>query len=161
LARICIQTPGQFYALIKTLTLLILLCTPLAIFETFTGRPPLVELIRALPALSSVEVVDIAPRLGLERVQAVFAHPIHFGLFCSTAVSLLFIGLSQQLSLARRVTGTALITVTAFLALSSGAFLSVLIQLFLIGWGVVFAGLKRKWLLLLVSCAVAYILASA
>lgn len=157
LARICIQTPGQFYALIKTLTLLILLCTPLAIFETFTGRPPLVELIRALPALSSVEVVDIAPRLGLERVQAVFAHPIHFGLFCSTAVSLLFIGLSQQLSLARRVTGTALITVTAFLALSSGAFLSVLIQLFLIGWGVVFAGLKRKWLLLLVSCAVAYI----
>lgn len=157
LARICIKTPDQFYALIKTLTLLILICMPLALFETVTGRPPIIELIRAIPALSSVEIINIAPRLGLERVQAVFAHPIHFGLFCSTAVSLLFVGMSRHLSLTLRTTGLACITATAFLALSSGAFLSVLIQLFLIGWGTVFAGLKRKWLVLLAVCAVAYL----
>ena len=157
LARICITNSGQFYALIKTLTLLILLCMPLAVFEAFTGRPPIVELIRAIPALSSVEIVSIAPRLGLERVQGVFAHPIHFGLFCSTAVSLLFVGLSQNLSLGIRLAGLICVTITAFLALSSGAFLSVLIQLFLIGWAMIFAGLKRKWLVLLAACAVAYV----
>jgi hypothetical protein len=157
LARICILNPGQFYALTKTLTLLIMLCLPLAVFETVTGRPPLIELIRAIPALSSVEIVSIAPRLGLERVQGVFAHPIHFGLFCSTAVSLLFLGLSQHLSLGIRLAGLACITITAFFALSSGAFLSVLIQLFLISWATIFAGLKRKWLVLLAACAVAYV----
>jgi len=157
LARIYITTPGQFYALIKTLTVLILFCLPLALFETFTGRPPLIELIRAIPALSSVDIVSIAPRLGLERVQGVFAHPIHFGLFSSTAVSLLFVGLSQHLSLGLRLLGLACVTVTAFLALSSGAFLSVLIQFFLIGWSMVFAGLKRKWLVLFGTCAVAYV----
>ncbi len=156
LARICITTPQQFYALIQTLTLLVLLCMPLALFETITGTPPLIELIRAIPGITSVEVVDIAPRLGLERVQAVFAHPIHFGLFCSTAVSLFFIGQSQRLGLVTRLTALACITLTAFLALSSGAFLSVLIQLFLIAWGIAFTSVRRKWLILLAVCTVAY-----
>lgn len=157
IARCYVTSPAQFTSLIKTLTWLIVACLPLAIIETLSGQPIMIEAISALPGLGSVDVMTIAPRLGLERVQAVFAHPIHFGLFCSTAISLLFIGLSASLSLAKRLTGLTVIVTTAFLALSSGAFLSVLIQLFLIGWALLFAKLKRRWLWLIAGCVVAYV----
>ncbi|MDA8746849.1 O-antigen ligase family protein [Litoreibacter sp.] len=157
LARLCIRTHAQFETLIRALVILILLCLPLALFETFTGHPIFIQLIRAVPGLSSVDIVTIAPRLGLERVQAVFAHPIHFGLFCSTGISLLFVGMSGSLSLTTRLAGLSLITLTTFLALSSGAFLSVIIQLFLIGWSLIFARTNHKWLILTCVCIAGYI----
>lgn len=157
IARCYITTAALLQRLIKTLTWLILCCLPLAVFETLTGRPIVVEAIAAVPGLASVDVVTIAPRLGLERVQAVFAHPIHFGLFCSTAISLLFIGLSDCLTATKRIMGLAIIVVTAFLALSSGAFLSILIQVFLIGWALLFAKLPHKWVWLLLGCGAAYV----
>lgn len=157
LARCYVTCVAQFQTLIKTLTWLICACLPLAVFETLSGRPIVVEAISALPGTNSVDILTIAPRLGLERVQAVFAHPIHFGLFCSTAIALLFVGLSDCLSLTKRLAGLSVIVLTAFLALSSGAFLSVLIQLFLISWALLFAGLKRRWLWLLGGCVIAYV----
>lgn len=157
LARIYIQTQAQFTALIKAVAGIVLLCLPLAVYETVTGDPPLIQLIRAIPLITSVEVVSIATRLDLERVQAVFAHPIHFGLFCSTAVSLVYVGLTRSLSHPRRAVTAALIIATAFLALSSGAFLAVLIQLFLIAWAALFAGTKYKWVLLVAAAAAAYV----
>lgn len=157
LARLCIRTHAQFEMLIRAIVTLILICLPLAIFESATGNPIFIQLIRAIPGLSSVEIVTIAPRLGLERVQAVFAHPIHFGLFCSTGISLLFVGLSGSLSLTTRLVGLSLITLTTFLALSSGAFLSVVIQLFLIAWSLIFARAKFKWLILVAVCVAGYI----
>lgn len=157
LARLYIWTHAQFEAAIKAIAALVILCLPLAIYEAFTGQPPVIEAIRALPLISSVEIVTIAPRLNLERVQGVFAHPIHFGLFCSTAVSLVYVGLAQTLTTAWRITLVTLIVLTAFLALSSGAFLAVLIQLFLIGWSIIFDRTTYKWWLLIATCAVGYI----
>ncbi len=157
LARLCIRNRMQFEMLIKAIVTLILLCLPLAMLETITGDPSFIRLIRAIPGLSSVDIVTIAPRLGFERVQAVFAHPIHFGLFCSTGISLLFVGMSKTLSLMTRLTGLGLITLTTFLALSSGAFLSVVIQLFLIAWMLIFAGTKHRWLILMLVCVAAYV----
>lgn len=157
IARCYITSKDHLRALTKALTALILLCLPLALFETFSGRPILVEAITALPGLNSVDIVTIATRLGLHRVQGVFAHPIHFGLFCSTAISLLFIGLSDRVSLLKRSIGAGFVILITFLALSSGAFLSVVIQLFLIGWALVFARLRRKWLWLLAACVAGYV----
>lgn len=157
MARCYIRSAEQFRAMIATLVLLVLCTLPLALVEAGTGAPALITLIRAIPGISSVEVVDIPTRLGLERVQAVFAHPIHFGLFCSTAVSLLFVGLSENFSRVTRTMGAALVVLTAFLALSSGAFLSVLIQLFLIGWLAFFRTNPWKWWLLAVAGVAAYV----
>ncbi len=157
LARVYIQTNAQFQSLIKVIAALVLMCLPFALFEAFTGAPPVIQLIRSLPLVSSVDIVSIAPRLNLERVQAIFAHPIHFGLFCSTAVAMVFVGLVQTLSWPTRLLLTSLIVCTAFLALSSGAFLAVLIQLFLIGWSFIFASVKHKWWMLVAVCVVAYL----
>ncbi|PTX57936.1 hypothetical protein C8N43_2611 [Litoreibacter ponti] len=157
IARVYIQSQEQFQALIKTLFWAILCILPLAIFEARFGEPLLISLIKAVPAISSVDIVDIAPRLGLERVQAVFAHPIHFGLFASTLVALSLFGLPDS-SLAFRILAATAGVISSFLALSSGAFLSIILQLFLIGWALSFGTARRSWMTLALICLSAYVL---
>lgn len=155
IARHCITTHERFTALIKVLVALVVLTLPLAIFENLTGRAPLIELLRALPGVSSVVIVDIAPRLGLERAQVIFAHPIHYGLFASTIVAMAFIGLKCA---NWRVLGLASGILGSFLALSSGAFLSVVLQLFLIAWLLSFGPKRMAWWSLLAVMILCYLL---
>ena len=158
LARAYIRGPDEFSALVRAVLFLTLATLPLALHETMTGRPWLVEMIRRIPGITSVAIVTIDERLGLERVQAVFAHPIHFGLFTSSAFSLTYIALKGEIGDARRMVSAALAGFLCFLSLSSGAFLALLMQLFLIGWAAVMAGTKRRWVILVALAALAYIL---
>ena len=158
LARAYIRGPDDFSAMVRVVLFLTLATLPLALHETMTGRPWLVEMIRRVPGITSVAIVTIEERLGLERVQAVFAHPIHYGLFTSTAFSLCYIGLKGEFGDARRVVSAALAGILCFLSLSSGAFLTLLMQLFLIGWAAVLAGTKQRWVILVALSAAAYVL---
>ena len=158
IARAYIRGPDDFSAMVRVVLLLTLATLPLALHETLTGRPWLVEMIRRIPGITSVSIVTIEERLGLERVQAVFAHPIHYGLFTSTAFSLCYVALKDEIGDARRVVSAATAGFLCFLSLSSGAFLTLLMQLFLIGWAAVLAGTRQRWVILLALAAVAYVL---
>ena len=89
--RAYIRSTDDFLALIRFLTVLVFCSLPFALFEAKTGRPILVELIGKLPGFSSVPILNIEARMGLERAQVVFAHPIHYGLFCGATFSLIFV----------------------------------------------------------------------
>lgn len=155
--RAYIRTPGAFLALCRWLVASIILLAPFAVFETLTGRPPIIEAIRALPGVFSVEIVNIDKRLGLERVQGVFAHPIHFGLYCSVGLSLAFVALRDQTPVVWRWVTAILIGLTGFLALSSGALLAILLQVALIGWAAAFNRVQARWWILVGLFVLAYI----
>lgn len=157
LARAYIRTPEAFAALCRALVVIVLFTTPFAVFETLTGRPVIIEFLESLPGLTSVAIVNIEGRLGLERVQAVFAHPIHYGLFCSVAFSLAFVALKGRSSTVWRYVSSALIAGSGFLALSSGALLAIFLQVALIAWVTVFAGIRWRWWLLVGLFALAYV----
>ncbi len=158
LARAYIRGPDEFSALVRAVLFLTLATLPLALHEAYTGRPWLVEMIRRIPGLTSVAIVTIEERMGLERVQAVFAHPIHYGLFTSSAFALTYIALKGEIGDARRIVSAVLAGFLCFLSLSSGAFLALMMQLFLIGWAAVTAGTKQRWVILLALAVAAYIL---
>lgn len=149
LARAYIRNRGTFAALCKWLVFLAVATVPLAIFESLTRDPILLEAIRSIPGINTFQRVYSDPRWGLFRAQTVFAHPIHYGLFCSLAFPLAYIGLNGLVSWVWRIVASAAILVGAFLSLSSGAFLSVLLLLGLIFWATVFSRVKARWLLLL------------
>ena len=155
--RAYIRTPAQFIALCKLLSVLVLCLLPFALYETQTGRPIIVEMIRRIPGLRSESIVTIEPRLGLERVQAVFAHPIHFGLFCSVAFSMTYVGLRDLYTRRTRLVVSALIGLSGFLALSSGAFLAMVMQLFLIGWAAALRNVPSRWWILVGLAVIAYV----
>ena len=158
IGRAYVRTPEVFLALCRALALIVLCLTPFAIYEAQTGRPLIVEYIARLPGINSVGIVTTEGRLGLERVQGPFAHPIHFGLFCSVAFSLTAVALKGVVSNTRRWATAVVVAGVGFLGLSSGAWLAILLQIGLIFWATVFARVRWRWWLLVGLFALAYIL---
>lgn len=157
LARAYIRNRESFTALCRALVIVVFLTVPFAVFETLTGRPVIIDIIEKLPGLSSLYIVNMDQRMGLERVQVVFSHPIHYGLFCSVVFSLTFVALKGRISSFRRYVSSIVVVAAGFLALSSGAFLAILLQLALILWNTVLARVRLRWVLLGALFALAYI----
>lgn len=157
-ARACIRSPEQFEKLILVLVFIIILILPFSLPELFSGKPVIPSLVASLPGLDSVRDTTNPKRMNLERVQNVFAHPIHYGLFCSTAFTLLFLGMKGRVSFFLRALGSAVIFFSVFMSLSSGALLAVILQVGLLVWAFLFRKHKRKWLLLFGLFAVAYVI---
>lgn len=155
--RAYIRNMENVYGLVRWLILIVLFLLPFGLLEALNGRPLLVEMIRKLPGISSVPIVTIEGRMGLERVQNTFAHPIHYGLFCSVAFSLTFVAMQDVMGLTKRFVVSALIMCSGFLALSSGALLAMVLQIALIGWSLIFAKIQWRWWLLVGLFALAYV----
>lgn len=157
IGRAYVRSPADFIALCRWVGILALCTVPFALIETVTGRPLIIEAIRKLPGINSVAIVNIERRLGLERVQAVFAHPIHYGLFCSVAFTMGFVALRDVTGSVRRYLASAVIAGSGFLALSSGAMLAILLQMALIAWSRIFAKITWRWWILIGLFALAYV----
>lgn len=157
LARAYVRTPEVFIALCKWLVILVCLMVPLALYEAWTGRPLLIEILHKF-SLTPVAIVTTPGRMGLERVQAVFAHPIHFGLFCSVVFSLSFVALKGIVGTGWRYASSFIIAFSGLLALSSGALLAIALQIALILWSSIFARVQHRWWLLVALFAAAYVI---
>lgn len=157
IARRYIQSRGEFIALCKWISMLAILTLPFALMESQTGRPLIIDFIRSLPGLTSETPITIPKRMGLERVQLVFAHPIHYGLFCSIAFSLTYVALEGVYSGMRRTLVSIGIGMCVFFSLSSGALLAMVLQVGMITWYFMFRNVARRWLILFLLFAFAYI----
>ena len=155
--RAYIRSRADFIALVRMLIAMVLCMAPLAVFEAVSGKALLIEMLDKLPGVRTVSVSTQDPRFGLRRVLMGFEHAIHFGLFCSVAFSLCFVGMSGTFSTARRFVTSAIITATCLLALSSGAFLAIAMQLGLIFWAKAFEGITRRWWILLGLMVTGYV----
>jgi O-Antigen ligase len=158
IGRAYIRTPEAFAALSRWVILLVCCTMPFAVYESQTGKPIILELIRSLPGVETVAKVRPDPRWGLQRAQVVFAHAIHYGLFCSVAFSLAFVALNGWIGTAKRWILSGLIAASGFLALSSGALLAFVLQMSLIAWAAAFARLKWRWWLLVGMFCLAYVI---
>lgn len=144
-ARAGIRSKDDFIALSKFLAFVILFSLPFALSETIDSKTTIPRWLDALPGIYSQGDINHEPRMGLWRVQFVFAHPIHYGLFCSLAFSLVLVGLSKILGFMSRIIVAAMIVIGCFLSVSSGPFLALGVQLALIGWVVLTMKIKNRW----------------
>jgi hypothetical protein len=157
MGRAYIRTPEAFAGLCRALMIIVCCSAPFALYETLKGHSLLIEAIRSIPGIRTSNYNYMEPRFGLRRVQFGFVHPIHYGLFCSVALSLTYVALRGLMSGFWRVLASGVILLCGFLALSSGAFLAILLQIGLITWSVVFARVRSRWWLLLGLFALTYV----
>lgn len=156
LGRACIRNKDSFLALVRMLVALAIICLPAAIAEAITGTSVLIAVTQQIPWISAPLDLAIDRRLGLERVQLGFEHPIHWGLFCSVSTALCFVGLKGQTGPIIRFLLTALICASALLAFSSGAILAIALQIGLVAWAAVFSHNSKRWVILLVLAMACY-----
>jgi len=111
----------------------VLCMLPFAISEAISGDYVIPQWLRDMGILS-VREIDYGRRMGIARTQVVFAHPIHFGLYCSLPISLYFVGWANQISFFTRMMVSLTVVGTCFLSVSSGPFFASLFQVSLAGF---------------------------
>lgn len=133
-----------------------MISVPFALYEAIQDDPIILRMIADYTPFSSFAQNDYEPRLGLYRAQFVFVHPIHYGLLGAMILMLFWHGLSGRLSAAKRFWGTALIFVSTLLSVSSGAVLSVVLQLGTFVMYKVAARVGPPWRVMFISGAALY-----
>lgn len=157
-ARATIRSAEDMLALARFLGGLVMVMMPFALYESVTENMVIPPLLSELPGFTSYRDVNYCCRLGLDRAQVVFVHPIHYGLFASLPFALYVFGLGNHLSVFRRVVGGTLIGLATFLSVSSGPFLSMLFQAALVFYAWATARNPRQWRIMLIGTGILYLL---
>lgn len=160
LARAYIRTPETFAAMCRGLFFIVFLTIPFAMYEAKTGHAPIPEAINRLPFFYSFddfynELAGI--RMGLERSQVIFSHPIHYGLFCSTTFALCYTGFKNIYSTTFRYLVCLILALGVFLSLSSGALLPMVLMSGLIFWAWAWDKVASRWVIFGVWTAFCYV----
>jgi O-Antigen ligase len=159
LARCYIRDLASFRHFVKTLFIVVVVLTPFAAAESVLNTPILFNFFAKFGSMATVTDMDF--RLGFRRAQAAMEHPILFGVFCSCAFSLCFYSYKSSWSVLAGPTRAAIVAFGAFCSLSTGAYLSIVVQTLLIAWDKSMKFLGRRWLVLLGLFVCAYILVDA
>jgi hypothetical protein len=156
LARCFIRDADTFFRMVRCFVVLIALMLPFALIETLTGRNVLLEMANSV--MFAADDVYKQPRWGLDRVQGVFEHPIHFGVICGSFVALAYYVIGYGRSFLVQTAVLALVTLTAGLSLSSGPLTAIVAQLLIIGYDRTFFFLRERWILLFSGTALVVLL---
>lgn len=148
LARCTIRTADDFFAMVRTLFILILFLLPLAIVEAVSHRNVSMEIFSHIfPTESSSDSDGV--RMGLQRVQSVFGHPILFGLFSASCFSLTHIVLGYRKTLIVKNIRTLAVAFAALLSLSSAPIGTVMLQILLLSWNALLGRFRQRWAVLI------------
>ena len=155
LARWLVRDAASFVRMVRCLVGLIIVIIPFALYETLTGTPLLLEILRKIYTVHPNEIMD--KRWGLDRVQGPFAHPILFGVFCSAGFSLSIYVLGYGKSLFQQFLRASPSLLTVFLSLSSGPLSALTTQITIIAWDRMLQGYKYRWRLFAFCFALLYV----
>ncbi len=152
LGRAYIRDIKSFGGLCRLLVLIACCTLPFAIHEALTGKTVILDAIRGLPGLTSVDPMTDdwynRKRFGLYRTQVFAAHPILYGFFCASAFPLAWIAFKNLYGNTVRYISIGLVGACVFFSLSSGALVAVVLQLGLVFWAWVFDRVAKRWVIL-------------
>lgn len=155
IARSYVRTPENFEDFVKLLYYSVLFFLPFALIENLTDRTLILDTLgKVFPVWRNIWDYK---RLGLERAQVVFEHPILFGVYCSCAFCLCIHVYNYGKGFFRTVFTSSLAFLAAFASLSSGALTMMGAQLFLTLWDRVLKSVPMRWLLFALMGLFAYV----
>jgi hypothetical protein len=156
LGRMTMQYPSSYIFISKCLLLVVIFLLPFALFESITGNAIIIDIVgKFLPTYPDISMEQ---RLGLQRVQSVFEHPILFGVFCAGIYSPAVLVVARNSGRLKQIVFGFLVVFATFLSLATGAFLNVIWQILIVMWNKIFRNFKRRWLLLFGLAVLAYLI---
>jgi len=143
LGRVMIRDAESFRKMVQLLFASVVVLGPLVISETILGRNLLRDAVDMIG--TTYGYANLAPRLGLNRAQGTFAHPILLGVYCGTVIALAYYVLGYgKVGLAKA--WRALVALfTAATCLSSGPLAAMTGQTGMIAWDIVFHKDPKRW----------------
>ncbi len=154
LARVMIRDVKDFRAFAWWFFAVVATLVPFALIENLTGQKILLDILGRV--FNVYNAVDQGQRLGLNRAQVSMPHPILFGVFCAPALALSWYVLGSADAPFKRFFRPFTAGFAVFSSLSSGAFLAILVQIFLISWDEILKNLKNRWVIFAVGFGLIY-----
>lgn len=153
--RCYIRSSRAFFKLVRLCFIIILIMLPFALYEAVTGTNMILKIFDAIGRT----YFDVwkQRRLGLDRVQGPFSHPILFGVFFGGLVGVTYYVLGYHLSRFGRTISTGIVGLTGALALSSGPLTALVAQVGFIVWDGLLKKVKSRWYILIGLVITAYI----
>jgi uncharacterized membrane protein len=155
LGRVYVRDEATFRKVVKVLFFAVFLLLPFAAYESMFNRAVALNFFNVFGR--TFAITEMEHRMGLRRAQAVFEHPILFGVFCSSVFSFAYYllgGAKLRFGGAWRMIVSAVAT---FFSLSTGAFIAIGIQSILIAWDFLMRKSKKKWTILTIIVIFLYI----
>lgn len=147
LGRYLVWSAATFRSMVSWHLIVLAIMLPFALVEFVTGTQ---YWARILDLFGNVVYrgPSSRPRLGFDRVLVGFDHPILYGIFCSmAAATAVYAFRGSPMATGLRL---AFVGFMSFMSLSSGAVLSVMIQVLIMAWGLI-TGNRWKALAILVT----------
>jgi hypothetical protein len=149
--RVLIRDAAAYQRMVRLLLGTMIFLLPFALIELLTGRLVIPEIVGKV-FQTIYRGNSAVGRMGLERVYAVFEHPILYGMFCSIAIANLYYGLKSGVFW--RILLIGFTVAMTFMSLSSAPLLSCGLQALLIVWDRI---TKGKWKLFLILAVIGYV----
>lgn len=161
LARVLIRNAANFRFFIRWWMIVGLLLLPFAFIELLTNQKLLLQLYAGVPGGVAFKPVNYPQRLGLNRVQGPFEHPILFGVFYAMAFAMAWRALPPaDASPLRRSYWAGISVIGTFCSVSSGALSAVMLQIVLLGWDIVLRNFKARWRVFAMGFVAVYLVLS-
>ncbi|MBV5326779.1 MAG: O-antigen ligase family protein [Chlorobium sp.] len=141
-ARAFIRDEEDFYNFLKIFVFIVIVLSLFTIPETLTGMN-----------IFRPQIGHIDTRLGLQRSFGPFDHPILYGCFCASIVSL-----SWFYRVEKRLLRTVWLIIATFMSVSSGPLVAVAVQLILLVWKTITRSLNSRWKLFSFLLAIVYVI---
>jgi hypothetical protein len=154
--RVLIRSAKDYLTFVRLGFLTLVLMLPFGLLETQTGDPIIILLLDAA-GFDAISVVNHDVRLGLERAQVVFPHPILYGVFAAGFLGIIAFGLNHGASLTTRVWRLGVVTLSVIASVSSGALVAWSMQIGLMAYDRIFRALSWRWTLFGLGLVFAYI----
>ncbi len=146
-ARVFIRSQSEFVAVIRLLVVIAIAISATTWIESVTGF-----------SIFGHVFDSGGKRLGLFRAAGPFPHPIHWGFFAASLISLAASRvISERFGLVH-LFGILCLLGAALTSVSSSAILAAIIQLGMIGWLLMMRGIQYRWLFLVAGLVTLYIL---
>lgn len=151
IGRTFFGTPAGYAQFVRVMKVVVAAILISALMDTATGKH-IVSITGAALSRAASTDSSTAYRFGLVRAQGSLEHPILLGVFGTVATIIFY---HSRLSQIQKGIWCALSTFMALLALSSAAFLSLILFVVAAGFGFVFRGHAWKWKALAMAAVIA------
>ncbi|MEO0566863.1 MAG: hypothetical protein AAF066_03970 [Pseudomonadota bacterium] len=155
IGRSFVRTPDDFFRVSKTMVIICIALLPFALYEALTEHNMILKFWSYVGP--TYRDVDHEVRLGFDRVQGPFQHPIHFGVYCGSLIGVAYFAATYGKTMGLRVLVLLLVIATAFFSLSSGPLAAMVAQIGMIVWGLALRQVKHKWWYLFGALVLMYV----
>lgn len=154
--RTMIRSAQDFRTYLKMAMAALIVMLPFGMLESQTGDPIIIEALSRF--IETEPVIDHEVRLGLERAQVIFPHPILYGIFCAAMLGIVARGLNFGSGGFGSFARIVVVGINTVCSVSSGAWLLFLIQTSFLMYDWIMRNVMHRWKLLLFGFITMYLL---